>query len=91
MLPWINERYEPLGHNAALKAGGRYLRKFVMILREARRLGIEDDDIAIENAEIGGFRIVFQSYIALDDIIWSTLVYEVETLMFYMSSSFNQP
>ena len=26
------ERYEPLGHNAALKAGGRYLRKFIMIV-----------------------------------------------------------
>ena len=45
-----------------------------------------------ENAEIGGFRIVFQSCIALDDIIqstpWDTKSY---TLMFYMSSSFNQP
>ena len=77
MLPGVDKRHEPFRHNTAFEAGGRYLRELVVVLRKTRRLGIEDNDIAIEVAKIGGFRIVFQSCIALDDVIWSTLGYEV--------------
>ena len=52
-FPWVDEGDEPVGYFAALHARGGYLCQFVVIERETRRFGVDDDDVAIQIPIVG--------------------------------------
>ena len=69
-LPRIHKRHEPIGHLSAFHTCGGDLRQFVMMLGKTRRLGVENNHIAIELAKIGAGCHIAERRVALAYIFW---------------------
>ena len=66
-LSGVYERHEPIDNLALIHAGGRNLRQLIVIEREAGRLGVYNDDIAVELTVIAFFRSISKRCIAIDN------------------------
>ena len=63
----MHEGIEPIDDLAARKAGRRYLDKLVVLHRKTRGLGIEDDNIFLDETKRLGFGALGKRGIGVDD------------------------
>ena len=66
----MHEGIEPIDNLAARKAGRRYLDKLVVLHRKTRGLGIEDDNIFLDETKRLGFGTLGKCGVGIDDKLW---------------------
>ena len=66
----MHEGIEPIDDLAARKAGRRYLDKLVVLHRKTRGLGIEDDNIFLDETKRLGFGTLGKRGVGIDDKLW---------------------
>ena len=66
----MHEGIEPIDNLAAGKAGRRYLDKLVVLHRKTRGLGIEDDNIFLDETKRLGFGTLGKRGVGIDDKLW---------------------
>ena len=68
-LSRVDECVKPIDDLAFLNSSSRYLRKFVMIERDACRFCIENDNVSVEHTEVGSRRMLLQGGVSFNDVI----------------------